>query len=43
MLSGVMNVSLYQHLLPSVINEDKTMSDTVLNPMKQHGVFSWNE
>jgi predicted enzyme related to lactoylglutathione lyase len=43
MLSGAVAYSLYQHLIKSAKDEDKIMSDTPNNPMKQHGAFSWNE
>jgi predicted enzyme related to lactoylglutathione lyase len=39
MLSGGVAYSFIQYLITSTTNEDRTM----INPMKQHGAFSWNE
>ena len=44
MVSGALAYSYFIHLIKSgSYNEDNTMSDTTINPMKQHGAFSWNE
>lgn len=44
MLSGAVLYSYFVHVLyERNLTKEKSMSETMNNPMKQHGSFSWNE